>query len=54
MLDISATDIRRRVARGQPISELVPPRVADYIETRGLYRGAKAGAHGGLATSAGS
>jgi nicotinate-nucleotide adenylyltransferase len=54
MLDISATDIRRRVARGQPISELVPPRVADYIETRGLYRGAKAGAHGGPATSAGS
>ncbi len=38
MLDISATDIRARVARGQPIDSLVPPAVASYIETNALYR----------------
>jgi nicotinate-nucleotide adenylyltransferase len=40
MLDISATDIRARVAAGQDISKLVPPEVARYIETHGLYRAA--------------
>lgn len=39
MLDISSTDIRARVAAGQDISQLVPPGVARYIETHGLYRG---------------
>lgn len=38
MLDISATDIRRRVAAGGDISQLVPPQVARYIETHGLYQ----------------
>ena len=38
MLDISSTDIRHRVAAGQDISQLVPPGVARYIETHGLYR----------------
>ena len=38
MLDISSTDIRRRVAAGQDISQLVPPRVARYIETHRLYQ----------------
>jgi nicotinate-nucleotide adenylyltransferase len=38
MLDISATDIRSRVARGLPIDSLVPPAVARYIETNDLYR----------------
>ena len=40
MLDISATDIRARVAAGRDISQLVPPEVARYIETNRLYRGA--------------
>ena len=40
MLDISSTDIRRRVAAGGDISQLVPPQVARYIETHHLYRGA--------------
>jgi nicotinate-nucleotide adenylyltransferase len=40
MLDISATDIRERVAAGRDISQLVPPEVARYIETNRLYRGA--------------
>ena len=39
MLDISSTDIRRRVGAGVDISHLVPPLVARYIETHGLYRG---------------
>ncbi len=38
MLDISATDIRARVARGLPIDSLVPPAVASYIKTNALYR----------------
>ncbi len=37
MLDISSTDIRERVARGEPIDPLVPPEVARYIAFHGLY-----------------
>ena len=37
MLDISSTDLRLRVQRGEDISALVPPEVARYIETHGLY-----------------
>ncbi len=36
--DISGTDIRDRVARSEPIDDLVPPAVARIIEERGLYR----------------
>lgn len=38
MLDIAATDIRARVARGERIDHLVPPEVARYIDQHGLYR----------------
>ena len=38
MLDISSTDIRKQVAAGLDISQLVPQQVARYIETHGLYR----------------
>jgi nicotinate-nucleotide adenylyltransferase len=37
-LDISASDIRARVARGAPIQYLVPDGVARYIQRHGLYR----------------
>ena len=37
-LDISATDIRNRVARGQSIRYLVPPVVEKIIRERQLYR----------------
>jgi nicotinate-nucleotide adenylyltransferase len=37
MVDISATDIRRRVARGAPFGQLVPPPVAQYIDQHRLY-----------------
>jgi nicotinate-nucleotide adenylyltransferase len=37
-IDISSSDLRRRVAEGRPIRYLVPDGVADEIEARGLYR----------------
>ncbi|HEX4232790.1 MAG TPA: nicotinate-nucleotide adenylyltransferase [Caldimonas sp.] len=38
MMDISSTEVRRRVAAGESIANLVPPAVASYIERRQLYR----------------
>jgi nicotinate-nucleotide adenylyltransferase len=38
MLDISATEIRDRVARGLPVDSMVPPAVARYIDLHQLYR----------------
>lgn len=37
-VDISATEIRKRVARGQSIRYLVPPAVENLIRERQLYR----------------
>ena len=42
MLDISATEVRRRVAHGEPIDHLVPPGVARYISDHHLYKDAAA------------
>jgi nicotinate-nucleotide adenylyltransferase len=38
LINISSTDIRRRIAAGQPITYMTPPAVVDYIRQRGLYR----------------
>ena len=38
MLDISATDIRQRLAEGHSISDCVPPSVERYIRKHRLYR----------------
>lgn len=35
---VSATDVRARCARGEPIESLVPRAVARYIASHGLYR----------------
>ena len=35
--DVSASEIRRRCAAGEPLSDLVPPAVARYIRERKLY-----------------
>ena len=36
--DVSATEVRLRLAAGEGFGGLLPAAVADYIETRGLYR----------------
>ena len=38
LIEISGTELRRRVAAGEPVRYLVPDAVADYIERHGLYR----------------
>ena len=40
MMNVSSTEIRRRVAAGEPITDLVPDAVARYIETHRLYSAA--------------
>ena len=37
--DVSSSEVRERVARGEPVDALVPPRVATEISGLGLYRG---------------
>lgn len=37
-VDVSSTEVRRRVREGESIEGLVPAVVAEYIEERGLYR----------------
>jgi nicotinate-nucleotide adenylyltransferase len=43
-MDLSASEVRARVARGADISALVPPAVASYVATHGLYAAAAHGA----------
>jgi nicotinate-nucleotide adenylyltransferase len=38
-VSVSSTEIRARVARGEPVDGLVPPAVAEAILRLGLYRG---------------
>ncbi len=37
-IDVSSSEIRGRIARGEPIDGLTPSTVADYIAEHGLYR----------------
>jgi nicotinate-nucleotide adenylyltransferase len=37
-MNVSASEIRARAARGEDFSHLVPPAVANYIGANGLYR----------------
>ena len=39
-VEVSSTEVRRRVAAGEPIDDLVPAAVARYIAEHGLYGGA--------------
>jgi nicotinate-nucleotide adenylyltransferase len=41
LMQVSSSAIRRRVREGLPIRYLVPDKVADYIQTKGLYAGKK-------------
>jgi nicotinate-nucleotide adenylyltransferase len=38
LIEISSSDIRRRVAEGRTIRFMLPRSVERYIETAGLYR----------------
>jgi nicotinate-nucleotide adenylyltransferase len=40
LIDISSTDIRRRLAGGKSIRYMTPPAVGDYIQSHRLYQGA--------------
>ena len=40
-VDVSSSEIRARVARGEPIDDLVPSPVAHAIARLGLYRSAE-------------
>jgi len=37
-MEVSASDIRRRIGAGEPVDGLVPAAVLDYIQAQGLYR----------------
>jgi nicotinate-nucleotide adenylyltransferase len=37
IIDISASEIREKAAKGKTIDDLVPPKVADYIRKNNLY-----------------
>ena len=37
-LNVSANEIRKRIAKDEPISEFIPELVANYISAHGLYR----------------
>ena len=39
LLEVSSTQIRRRVAQGRPVRYLMPDGVLELIEAAGLYRG---------------
>ncbi|KAA9130332.1 nicotinate-nucleotide adenylyltransferase [Marinihelvus fidelis] len=41
-MDVSSTEIRRRIAAGDPVVTLLPPGVLGYIEEHGLYRDVRA------------
>ncbi|MCK4872294.1 MAG: nicotinate (nicotinamide) nucleotide adenylyltransferase [Phycisphaerales bacterium] len=41
--DISSTDARRRIERGEDVSDVLDPRVAEYISEHRLYGGDEAG-----------
>ena len=37
LVDISSTEIRRKIGKGEPIKQWVPPSVENYINSRDLY-----------------
>jgi len=39
-IDISSSEIRRRIAQGEPVSDMLPPGVLEIIERENLYQSA--------------
>lgn len=39
--DVSSTEVRRRIAAGEPVDGLTPPAVVNYIMSHGLYKNNK-------------
>ena len=37
-IEVSSSQVREKIRRGEDISRLVPPAVADYIKEKGLYK----------------
>ena len=46
VLPLSSTEVRDKIARGEPVDALVPESVAAYIAANGLYRGQSGEADG--------
>ena len=42
-IEASSTEIRRRLAAGEPVADLLPPGVEEFIRQKGLYRVPKQG-----------
>jgi nicotinate-nucleotide adenylyltransferase len=38
--EVSATDLRKRLDAGEDCGDLIPPQVANYVQSHGLYRSA--------------
>ena len=41
LIEISGTELRRRMSHGEPVRYLVPDAVGEYIEKHRLYRGVR-------------
>ena len=50
LIQVSSSQVRRRVREGRPIRYLVPDKVASYIEENGLYRTGKGSTKEAVAT----
>jgi nicotinic acid mononucleotide adenylyltransferase len=37
-VELSATELRTKLAAGEPVDSLLDPEVANYIRSHGLYR----------------
>ena len=37
-IEVSSSQVREKIAKGEDFSRLVPPAVAEYIKEKGLYR----------------
>ena len=36
-VDISSTELREKISKGEPVEHLIPAKVEEYIKENGLY-----------------